>query len=279
MVRMTINEIQSVSFDILKYVNSFCQQRHLTYFLDSGTLLGAAREKGFIPWDDDVDIMMPRPEYDRFEREFVDNDEYMLFSYRRGNSYLPYMRVCEMKKTLYGQRILWTRDSPGVGIDIFPLDGAPSSPEQYALLAEKAGREIAKITRLRSAITGGRTFRRSLIGLAKDSLHWMADLYLKYNFQSKIEGAFKRLNEFRMSNDYQSSERCFHLLIPGKLRRYWERSWFEQTELLEFCGYKLPAPIGYAERLSAEYGDWKTPPPESERRGHECGQTMYWREK
>ena len=278
MVRMTINEIQSISFDILKHVNSFCQQRHLTYFLDSGTLLGAAREKGFIPWDDDVDIMMPRPEYDKFEREFVDSDEYKLYSYGRGNSYLPYMRVCDMKKTFFGQHVLWTRDSPGVGIDIFPLDGAPSSPEQYALLAEKIGRAINKIIRLRVAITGRRAFRRSVFGFTKDYLHWMADLYLKCTFRAKIDRAFKELNDLRVSNDYRRSENCFHLLIPGRLRRYWKRSWFEQTEWLDFCGYKLPAPIGYAERLSAEYGDWNTPPPASERMGHATNQTMYWRD-
>ena len=74
MTEMTIEEIQKVSLEILRHIDSFCREHNIQYFLDSGTLIGAARHKGFIPWDDDMDIRMPRPDYERFISEFVDEN-------------------------------------------------------------------------------------------------------------------------------------------------------------------------------------------------------------
>ncbi|MEE0804616.1 MAG: LicD family protein, partial [Prevotellamassilia sp.] len=67
----SIQELRQLQIDILNTVHQFCQERGITYFLSSGTLLGAVRHGGYIPWDDDIDLYMPRESYDRFIREFV----------------------------------------------------------------------------------------------------------------------------------------------------------------------------------------------------------------
>lgn len=78
--RLTLSELQSVSLEILCKIDSFCRKNNIRYSLTYGTLIGAVRHKGFIPWDDDVDIMMPRPDYERFLSEFKSNDEVKLIS-------------------------------------------------------------------------------------------------------------------------------------------------------------------------------------------------------
>ena len=84
---------------ILKDVHAFCKANGIRYSMAYGTLLGAVRHKGFIPWDDDIDIVMPRADYDRFCREYK-SDRYELFcSARQPDAYVAYARVADMRET------------------------------------------------------------------------------------------------------------------------------------------------------------------------------------
>ena len=74
-------EIRSIQIAILNSVDAFCRKNNLKYSLAYGTLIGAVRHKGFIPWDDDIDIIMPRPDYDRFVAKYKDS-VYDVLSYR-----------------------------------------------------------------------------------------------------------------------------------------------------------------------------------------------------
>ena len=73
MKQIDIEEIRKIQVSILSYVHDFCKKNYIRYSLSGGTLLGAVRHKGYIPWDDDIDIMMPRPDYERFVNEFNEN--------------------------------------------------------------------------------------------------------------------------------------------------------------------------------------------------------------
>ena len=128
---MNIREVQMVSLDILKDVHEFCVHNNIRYTLAYGTLLGAIRHNGFIPWDDDIDILMPRPDYDRFVKEYKSNKGYRLFARETEdgkNMFRCIARVCEMEKTLSTIGLApWTTETTGISIDILPLDGAPDN--------------------------------------------------------------------------------------------------------------------------------------------------------
>ena len=80
MKELTLQEIQAISLEILKVFDAFCRENGIRYFLSNGTLLGAVRYKKFIPWDDDIDVLVPREDYDRLIRIFRDDDRYRLFA-------------------------------------------------------------------------------------------------------------------------------------------------------------------------------------------------------
>ena len=127
MREMTLQEIKDVSFEILKDVHKFCVENNIKYTLQGGSLLGAIRHKGFIPWDDDIDIAMPRRDYDRFIKSYKSEKGYLAFSRELPGSkdvFISYTRVCEMKNTFVDDSSsVWTLRKKGVWIDVFPLDG------------------------------------------------------------------------------------------------------------------------------------------------------------
>lgn len=117
-------QLKKVLFGILRDVHSFCERNGIRYCLYGGTLLGAIRHKGFIPWDDDIDIAMPRPDYERF-CETYSSDRYSVHTFKTDPDYLmPFAKVCDDRTVLVENR--YPHISLGVNLDVFPLDGVDS---------------------------------------------------------------------------------------------------------------------------------------------------------
>ena len=123
-----------VSLDILKDVHAFCVENNIRYSLFGGTLIGAIRHKGFIPWDDDLDIAMPRPDYDKFIHKYHSQNDYKVFARELPNNevYLAYARVCDMVRTKVDyNNLIWNKESTGVWIDVFPWDGVDDDKKAW----------------------------------------------------------------------------------------------------------------------------------------------------
>jgi len=122
----TLIKLRKVEVEILDEFVQICEENNLVYFITSGTLIGAVRHKGFIPWDDDIDVAMPRKDYDTFIHIFQNNScsNYYLLSYETTNNiikyYEPFAKLCK-KDTLFID-INNTNNSPGIFIDIWPFD-------------------------------------------------------------------------------------------------------------------------------------------------------------
>ena len=120
---LSMDEIKSVELEILKYVHDFCEKNDIKYFINYGTLIGAVRHKGFIPWDDDIDICMFRKDYEKFIELFSKDDgKYKILSLESSDKYYNnFIKVIDSKTKIEDERNYKTYDS-GIFIDIFPMD-------------------------------------------------------------------------------------------------------------------------------------------------------------
>ena len=121
-VELSLLEIRKISLQILDEVHRFCVSNQLRYTLFHGSLLGAVRHKGFIPWDDDIDIAMPRRDYEIFIQKFFAKNCKVFSIKNESRYYLPWAKVCDCK-TIKEENILNQDDLVlGVNIDLYPVD-------------------------------------------------------------------------------------------------------------------------------------------------------------
>lgn len=126
MDRITVDESKQIQLNILKAIRSICDKNGLRYYLAYGTLLGAIRHRGFIPWDDDIDIAMPRPDYNKF-LEIAKSDVFDLYSIETNKDYIYSFAKASDKNTLVKPDGVKCKAEFGVSVDIFPIDGAGAS--------------------------------------------------------------------------------------------------------------------------------------------------------
>lgn len=265
MKEMTLQELKNCSLNILKYLDQICRENDIRYSLGYGTLLGAVRHQGFIPWDDDVDIMLLRPEYERLISILKTKKEFKLLCFNDKYEYRYYFaKLCDPSTKVISFEKYGDDPEMGIYVDIFPIDGLPDTSEERKIFAEKAQQLAHKME-----LSMNKTYARSII-----HSHAYAKRILKYpaHLKTKMEkNYFMRQREFnRYIQQYSVSTHQYCGLFDDIAGDHgvFHTAWFEHFEDIEFEGGDFQAISGYDDFLKAEYGNYMKFPPKEQQITH-----------
>lgn len=265
MKEIQIDELRELQMQILDYVDAFCRKNDIKYTISGGTLLGAVRHGGYIPWDDDMDIQMLRSEYNRFtelwnkERQ---HGHYELVNIESGNNMgYPFGKVHDIRTTTYIGKL----ERCGVYIDVFPVDNVMD--EQDFISRHEKIKHLYK--------------ERALI------LQKMMCKAEKYNLIRWIQLLFKRIpdktynqiaeeiNMLALSCSVTNSPLVYEMIAGMKCKLPIPREVFEEYNIIRFEDRQYMAVKDFDTYLKLTFGDYMTPPPESQRHRHMA--LPYWR--
>jgi lipopolysaccharide cholinephosphotransferase len=242
-------------FNILVYFDDFCKRNHLKYSLDGGTLLGAVRHRGFIPWDDDIDVTMLRPEYERFRNLIVKDNHpyYKIHSYNIDKYPVPFCKLSDERTVIKAKKPII-----GINIDIFPQDYVTTDLAQNK-------KDCAVNTKLwkillckRANYSDFRQIRRN-VGLFINKLKLInisaCDICEKIDKNSNNK-------EYYNSGILCDADMMFYINTK------YEEDWLNEFVKLDFEGAKFPVFHEYDKILSSLYGDYMKLPPLEKRQNH-----------
>ena len=256
--KISVDEIKTLQFDILCYVDSFCRSNGIKYWLDCGSLIGAVRHKGFIPWDDDIDIGMLREDYENFIKAFPGTSNRYIFKSMEIDKdyYFAYGKVMDNKTVLYepnrnGYKI-------AVNIDVFVYDNAPDDDRKM-----KRQYDMRDVWRM--------------LNNAQTGLHRKTDNSFK-EFAVAVSGVLLNIfprgyfNKMLIKNSKKYANKNTKRVgnFTANARMACDKEVFREFIEVQFEGKSFPAPIGYDLWLKAFYGDYmKLPPVEKRVSQHE----------
>ena len=262
---MILEEIKKTQLNILIYVDKICKDNNIEYSLAYGTLIGAVRHKGFIPWDDDIDIALKRSEYNRLLDILYNekNEKYKIFSMKDEGYFYPYAKVSDSDTIIREKN--WP-DYPGLGvnIDIFPIDYVP----------EKAPKEYFDKTM---------EYVRGLHNCLTDIAYAHKKGYMR--FLKKI-CRFRNVQKCRKQDEWYWKNKLSEMtclktsskiacIVDGDYC-LWDSRLLENFFEIEFEKYKFFATKDYDEMLKSYYGDYMKELPEEERNSNH-DYIAYWK--
>ncbi len=236
----SLETIRQVEFNILEHFDSFCRENNITYFLSYGSLIGAIRHQGFIPWDDDIDVCMLREDYLKFIKSFKDS-KYKVLCPEKNNKKYTYAWA----KLINSETRLIENFQPevelGIHIDIFPLDYLGSDKSNIETIKNML---IKRYKRINYLETGS----------------GLKGTVLKIIGRRNLSHINRLLNRF--NNDNSSYVANVVDLVNAPI---FNKEWFSSTIEVRFQDKLFLAPRNYDEVLKTQYGDYMKLPPESER--------------
>lgn len=263
-IPLTLEQHQQILYDILYMVDDFCKAHDIPYFLVGGTLLGAVRHQGIIPWDDDVDIAMTRENYERFNREFRAEkvDGYELYDYEHSRNYFhPFLKLARTDT--------WTNSkvTHSIAIDIFAYDGCGDNlqqAQQYFLHLQEETRTVIKKLWLAYAkgINKVKFFIKyfPIIMIYYLPLKCITPMRLRY-----LHGVYGQFCKFNVADCKYAANIPWGRYGIGEVQ---PSESFIKLTTMQFGERALPVPSGWHDYLTGIYGDYMVPLPLEKRHRH-----------
>lgn len=258
MERLTVDDMKFIELEIMDEIDRVCQDHGVQYYLGYGSLLGAVRHGGFIPWDDDMDIVMMRDQYELLMGHFNEwrtTERFKLVSYRDKSSIYQFAKIVDTSTVVY-ENFVGKKASTGVWVDIFPLDHY--SDKSFSLL-----RKHQRIGLMRSfAVTDPTTGSNAFIKLIKRMVCPFVKNKDVYELARKLDSIAKQINAENIQARY-----VLDVLDGSKPTQAYPIDSFGLIRMkFEDRTYSIPS--GYEDILAIQYGDWRTPPVENARLVH-----------
>jgi len=274
MRELSLKELQNLSLNILSDVHNFCECYHLKYSLAYGTLIGAIRHRGFIPWDDDVDIIMPRPDYEKFCATYI-SDKYKVSSFEVDpECRITYARVFDNERTIVKSYVPWNKQEHGGWIDVFPVDGVEDNFTTYVM-------RFAKISSIFKKVQFGRS---SLCKISSSSFDLKTNLKILVKkilflngltLPSLIESVISKAKSVQFGSTNHWGLVAFD---SYGIKDYHDNELFKEIIDVPFEQYKFKALKGYDEYLHHIYGDYMQLPPIEQRKPKQTPYLhVYWK--
>ena len=259
---LNMDEIKTIEFQILTEIDSFCKKNNIRYFLTFGTLLGAIRHKGFIPWDDDIDIFIPREDYNRFINTFK-SERYICYSYETHPNYpFDFAKVID-SSTIKEEPIRTAKNIQlGIDVDVFPLnyyyfDG-------FDKKIYKSWKKYCALWRISVSKFKHRNIFKTVVYFPIKATCAL--------FRKQIVKKIDHLTNSR-SGDYPIGY-ITAFCVSEKIRTY-KLEWFDGVDECLFEGKKFNVPRGYDELLTNIYGDYMKLPSKENRISHHRNKCFY----
>lgn len=258
--KLSLEEIKEIELNILKFVRNVCQENHLKYFLCGGTLLGAIRHKGFIPWDDDIDVLMPREDYRKLIEILKDNDKYRSISlYHNEDYYYSFAKVIDLSTDFIETQLQRPIKGYGVYIDIFPIDGLSKSK-----LGRNAHFNMVLLLRQLLYLSLNKSYPLSIYHLNS------VPKYIVWRFATLVE--WKRwiiiIERLATKFDFHHGDMAACIVAGYGKKELMHKAVFKKAISVEFEGEQFSAPVGFNEYLTNLYGNYMELLPEEKRISH-----------
>lgn len=250
MKEINSNNLKSIQIVILDKFSEYCKLNNLKYSLAYGTALGAVRHKGYIPWDDDVDVMMPRKDYEYFINNFnKSHNDIKCYSYPNNTDYCqPFAKICAENTVM--NEYLYNKDCYGVYIDLFPIDGVKNSLQ------------VSFIAALLHALNAKKAVNLGFRSVYKKMLIIIGKIILYFISVQKIVAFIQKYSRRHNINDALFA--CVLCSTTAK-KEVLPKNIYEECVDIEFEGKKYFIVKDYDTYLHACYGDYMSLPPLNKR--------------
>ena len=264
MKQMTFEEVKQTELEILTDIADFCDKNNITYFLAYGTLIGAVRHKGFIPWDDDVDIWMPRKDYDKFMTTYISNRYKAVSPYEQMACH-SMLKVIDTRTAKIEPCINYKNGYLGVDVDVFPLDGEPDTDKEF----EKWYKRLYKLYKNYHFLSVN----------PKSSKGCFAYHYFYRLFGSKKNAVLKKADYLHKEYPYENQRfvGAVETIFNFPQNRF-QKEWFSEGIDMDFENRRFKVPVGYDKILMRMYGDYIKLPPKEKQVTHHLNNN-YWLEE